>query len=63
MAESQYLSDCEIDEFLNDLENYVRIIVVVPSLRRVLFYGITGILYHSTTIRLLLVWILIKGVI
>ena len=45
----------------NYLENNVRIIVIAPGLRRVLFHGIIRLLYYSTTIKLLSLLILIKG--
>jgi len=34
------------------LENYVRIVAFTPALRRVSFYSVTGLLHHSTTIKL-----------
>ena len=42
------------------LEIFVRIIVVAPSLRRAPFHGVTGLLHHSTTIKLLPLSNLIK---
>src|SRR5271155_3252692 len=34
------------------LENYVRIVAFTPALRRASFRGVTGLLHHSTTIKL-----------
>jgi hypothetical protein len=37
---------------LSSIENYVRVIVFAPDLRRASFYDKTGLLFHSTTIKL-----------
>jgi hypothetical protein len=43
------------------LENYVRIVALAPDLRKVSFYSVIEFLYHSSTIKLLSLLILIKG--
>jgi hypothetical protein len=43
------------------LENYVRIVALAPDLRKVPLYGATEFLYHSSTIELLSLLILING--
>jgi hypothetical protein len=43
------------------LANYVRIVVLVPDLRRVFFYRATRFLHHSTNIKLVPLLNLYKG--
>jgi hypothetical protein len=43
------------------LENHVRIVTLTSDLQRVSFYNITDFLYYSSTTKLLLFLILIKG--
>ena len=43
------------------LEIYVRVVALAPDLQRVPFYNIIKFLYYSSTIKLLLLLILIKG--
>jgi hypothetical protein len=43
------------------LENYVCIVALRPNLRAASFYNIRGFLFHSSTIELILLLILIKG--
>jgi hypothetical protein len=42
------------------LPNHVRIIALTPDLQRVSFYSVIKFLYHCSTIKLLLLLILIK---
>ena len=42
------------------LDNYVRIVAVAPNLRKVSVYSTTAFFYHSSTIELLSLLILIK---
>jgi hypothetical protein len=42
-------------------ENYIRIVAIAPDLRKVSVYSAIEFLYHSSTIELLLLLILIKG--
>ena len=48
---------------LLQLENYGRIVASAPDLQRVSFHNVTEFLHHSTTIELLLLLMLIKGLI
>jgi hypothetical protein len=43
------------------LEIYVRVVALAPNLQRVPFYNIMKFLYHSSTIKLLSLLILIQG--
>ena len=43
------------------LENHVHIVALTPDLQRVSFYSVTEFLYHSSTTKLILSLILIKG--
>jgi hypothetical protein len=43
------------------LENYVRIVALAPKLQKVSVYGTTEIVHHSSTIELLSLLILRKG--
>jgi hypothetical protein len=43
------------------LEIYVRVVALAPDLRKVPLYGATEFLYHTSTIELLSLLILIKG--
>jgi hypothetical protein len=44
------------------LEIHVHIVALTPNLQRVFFYGITELLYYSSTTELILSLILYKGV-
>ena len=43
------------------LENHVHIVALTPDLQRVSFYSVTEFLYHSSTTKLILSLIFIKG--